>query len=498
MTSPSAPGTWIKPGFTLAIIVLGLLTILRILGLQFSAVELFFDESQYWAWAQEPAFGYVSKPPLLAWVIAVTGHVCGNSEACIRAPMPMFYFGTCLIVFAIARTLYDAKTACFAAISLALAPGISFSSRIVSTDVPLLFFWALALLAYVKLLGQSSWYWIVTLGVALGFGLLAKYAMAYFLLGTALAALFEPDARHLLRRPDLWIALAIALTLLAPNLWWNAEHHFATINEVENNLRGDGLKFNTGHALEFIASQFGVLGPILFGALLVAIVRVTALTLNRADRLMLAFAIPQLALITAVAWITRANGNWAATAFISGAIVAVALLVRVKARKWLTASIAMGVIAQVILLAADPFAARVHLRFGGDIYARTMGWRSFAEQTGALARKVGARSIVTDIHSETASLLYYWRDQPEQVFAWLNEPWPQDSFELNHPFTSATPQPILYVKACRSKVSLADYFRDVQPLGPIVAPSGPTSARYFEAYRLDGLRAEIRPREECD
>jgi 4-amino-4-deoxy-L-arabinose transferase-like glycosyltransferase len=498
MTSLLPSKIWTKPDIELAVILLGLLTAVRVIGLHFSVVDLFYDESQYWAWAQEPAFGYVSKPPLLAWIIAATDHVCGNSEACIRTPMPVFYFGTCLVVYAIASELYDARIGFFAAISLALAPGISFSSRIVSTDVPLLFFWTLALLAYVKLLTQRKWYWIVLLGVSLGLGLLAKYAMVYFVLGVALAAWLEEDARRLWRRSDPWIALLIALLLLAPNIWWNAEHHFATVGEVGNNIKGDGLKFNPVRALEFVASQFGVLGVILFAVLLAAIVRFASPKMSRADRLMLAFAIPPLALITAVAWITHANANWAATAFISGTIVATATLVQARAWKWLAASIAIGIVAQVLLLAGDPFAARAHLPVVGDVYSRTMGWRSFAEQTGALARSVGARSIVTDIHFETASLLYYWRNQPERIFAWLNEPWPQDSFELNHPFTSDTPQPILYVTACFNKVPLGDYFRDVEPLGRIVAPSGPRTAHFFEAYKLDGLRGDIKPRGRCD
>ncbi len=492
--APSSLKSRTTPGIGLTVVVLALLAAVRIVGLHFSAVDLFYDESQYWAWAQEPAFGYVSKPPLLAWVIAAADHLCGNGETCIRAPMPLFYFGTCLAVYAIARELYDARTAFFAAISLALAPGISFSSRVISTDVPLLFFWALALLAYVKLLAQEKWSWVVLLGLSLGLGLLAKYAMIYFLIGIALAACLDAGARRLLRKPALWVALLIALALLAPNIGWNAQHHFATVGEVGNNIKGDGLTFNPLRAVEFIGSQFGVLGPILFAALLIAIVRMAAPAIIRADRLMLAFAIPPLALITAVAWITHANANWAATAFISGAIVAVAVLVRAKAWTWLIASIAIGIVGQVALLAADPFAAKAHLPGIGDVYSRTMGWRSFAEQTGELARKVGARSIVTDIHFETASLLYYWRNQPEQIFAWRNGPQSQDSFELNHPFTSDTPQPILYVTACPNKVPLADYFRDVQPLGSIVAPSGPSTAHFFEAYRLDGLQRAIGPR----
>src|SRR5215510_13962117 len=132
------------PGLGLAVGLLAILTLIRLIGLWFSNVDLFFDEAQYWAWSREPAFGYFSKPPLLAWTIALAEHVCGGSEACIRAPAPLFYFGTSLVVYAIARQLYDSRIAFYAALTIALATGTAFSARIISTDVPLLFFWALA------------------------------------------------------------------------------------------------------------------------------------------------------------------------------------------------------------------------------------------------------------------------------------------------------------------------------------------------------------------
>ena len=109
------------PGLGLAVGLLAILTLIRLAGLSFSNVDLFFDEAQYWAWSREPAFGYFSKPPLLAWTIALAERVCGGSEACVRAPAPLFYFGTSLQVYATARALYDSRIAFNAALTIALA-----------------------------------------------------------------------------------------------------------------------------------------------------------------------------------------------------------------------------------------------------------------------------------------------------------------------------------------------------------------------------------------
>lgn len=104
--------------------ILAALTVSRLAGLVFSVVDLFYDEAQYWMWGQDLAFGYYSKPPLLAWLLAGTRQVCGNAEWCIRAPAPLFYGATSLAVYFTARLLYDERTGFWAALLTALTTGI--------------------------------------------------------------------------------------------------------------------------------------------------------------------------------------------------------------------------------------------------------------------------------------------------------------------------------------------------------------------------------------
>ena len=103
---PAASGTEPLPqSFWWLVAILAGLTVVRIVGLKFSAVEFFFDESQYWVWSKTPAFGYFSKPPLLAWIIHEADRICGDSEACLRAPAPLFHLGTCIVSYFVARML---------------------------------------------------------------------------------------------------------------------------------------------------------------------------------------------------------------------------------------------------------------------------------------------------------------------------------------------------------------------------------------------------------
>lgn len=485
-------------GLGLLVPVLLALTIVRLIGLKFSLVDLFVDEAQYWSWSRDLAFGYFSKPPLLAWTIALAEHVCGSSEACIRSPAPIIYFATSLVTYAAARVLYDERTAFWAALLCALAPGAVFSARIISTDVPLLLFWALALFGYLKLLADPHPRWGIVLGVALGLGLLAKYAMIYFLLGVALAAMFDRDARGLLRNRALWLGFVIALAVVLPNIVWNLANGFVTFKHVGENIENSSSGFNLLRMPEFLASQFVIFGPITSAVLLIAIARIRSSAITRADRLMLSFAIPPLALITAASLATNVYANWAATSFISASILAAATLVRDAAWRWLSASIAIGLVVQVALLAGDAVATQVGLPrgLGGDVYHRTLGWRTLGEISGRLAQKTGARSLASENRNVVAALAYYWRDQPQQILQWPSGGPAQ--FDLTRGVTAASPEPILLIAECPYPERLQRYYADVVALGRIDTSTGPTSQRSFVAFALSGHRGPIGALAPCE
>ena len=76
------------PGPSVLVVLLLAILAVRIIALAVSHAELFFDEAQYWAWGQEPAFGYYTKPPLIAWIIGATTSLCGDAPFCVRLPSP--------------------------------------------------------------------------------------------------------------------------------------------------------------------------------------------------------------------------------------------------------------------------------------------------------------------------------------------------------------------------------------------------------------------------
>jgi len=294
------------PGLGLAVGLLAILTLIRLVGLSFSSVDLFFDEAQYWAWSREPAFGYFSKPPLLAWTIALASASAAARGLHPRTSAALLFRHQPARLCDRASTLRQQDRLLRRAHNRACNRNrILGAHHLDRRAVAVLLGAGAARLCQAAQSGDLRWG--VTLGVALGLGLLAKYAMIYFLLGIAIATFIDRDARVLMRSRSLWLALPIALIIIAPNILWNVDNGLATFRHTGDNIQGGGIALDPLKGLEFIAAQFIVFGPIVFAVLLSAFTRIGSL--SREDRLMLVFALPPLVLVTATGFVTRSAGE---------------------------------------------------------------------------------------------------------------------------------------------------------------------------------------------
>ena len=97
----------------------------------------------------------------------------------------------------------------------------------------------------------------------------------------------------------------------------------SAIVHVKDNAGIDEPLFHPDAFLEFFGSQFAVFGPLLFAGLIVLASSPRTLAEPRA-RLLAAFALPTLAMMLAVSFLSRANANWAAPAFVSATVLVVA------------------------------------------------------------------------------------------------------------------------------------------------------------------------------
>ncbi len=473
-----------------ALICLGLLLLLRLFGLANAGTDLFFDEAQYWSWSQALDFGYFSKPPLIAWLIAGFGTMCGDSEFCIRAASPVLYALAAGLIYLTGRALYDERIGFWSAIVFATLPGISFSAGLISTDVPLLFFWTLALLAWINLQKGPSWSWALVLGTALGLGMMAKYAMVYFVLCAGVHMVVSERPRWMLRDVKGLTILALAALIVLPNILWNIDNGWITVSHTADNANWRGNLIKPLKMLEFAGSQFGVFGPILMAVLIGVAYGAARKGTNEMARTLLSFSLPIIALVTVQALLSRAHANWAATAYPAAAILVTATLLKNDFKRLFAASLGLHAIVLLAITVGAILAPGLYFPGRIDPFARVLGWRETAQSVrGALdGRSYG--TILTEDRLVTAEMLYYLRDESVPVRSWRPGDVPRDHFEFSRPFDGNAQDPVLLVSLRPNVRHVSDHFARAEPLTSQKVAAGPKSVRTVYLTALSGYKGK--------
>ena len=405
------------------------LTLYRGLVLATADIGLYVDEAYYWGWAQQLEWGYYSKPPMIAALIALTTSVCGNGVFCVKAGALLVYPISTWLVFRLGQVLFDARIGLWAAALFLLMPGVALSNLIISTDVLLLLFWAWAMLALVLALQTNAWRHWLMLGVACGLGLLSKYTMALFAPSALLAMLLVPAWRGQLFNPRLWLAALLALAILAPNILWNAQHGWPTFQHTAeiSNLEHAGLHWD--ELGEFLSGQLAVFGPISLILWLVALFKLPA---SRPKTLLVAFSLVFLLAISAQALLGRANANWAAPAFVAASVLLAAW--GVQHRRWLIAAMLLNMI---IMLGAYHYTQGaqwlgVEMTGKTDPFKRVRGWDQLAEQYAARQALAPQALLMSGDRDLLAQLGYHLRLHPDQIVSWNAGQGIRHQYDLMH------------------------------------------------------------------
>ena len=92
------------------------ITCLRIYSLYTSPIELSVDEAQYWDWSRNIEFGYFTKPPIIAWVIALSTTIFGNEEWAVRLCSPLIHLLIAIVLWGTSYIAFGGKAGRIAAL----------------------------------------------------------------------------------------------------------------------------------------------------------------------------------------------------------------------------------------------------------------------------------------------------------------------------------------------------------------------------------------------
>jgi 4-amino-4-deoxy-L-arabinose transferase-like glycosyltransferase len=237
--------------------------------------ELMPDEAQYHEWSQRLDWCYFSKGPAVALTIRAGTEMFGHGEFGVRFFAPILALATSLVLFALARRIYDERVATWAVVLANITPIFNAGGLLMTIDPLSIFFWTAALHSLWRALEKSpafSLWWPLS-GALIGCGFYAKWTNAMQLLSVLLLLLLTPRYRRELLRPGFYGMLATFVPFLLPIVRWQREHGWPTTMHLaaRGGLETEWWRIDWVSFGKFFGGQFAVYSPFIFAAMLVAL-----------------------------------------------------------------------------------------------------------------------------------------------------------------------------------------------------------------------------------
>ena len=190
-----------------------------------------------------PDFGYVDQPPLVPLIAAAT-QLFGISTWVLRLPATLVAIGLVLLCAAFARLLGGgSRAAVLAAVAAGIAPGIAGLSSHLTTSTFEPIAWTGAAFLLTRAVVHDRRSDLIWVGVLAGLAMEAKWGIAVWLVALGIGVIAIP-ARKILLWWQLWLGVAIAAALFAPNLIWQWQHGWPFFEVILPHL--DSQKNYTG------------------------------------------------------------------------------------------------------------------------------------------------------------------------------------------------------------------------------------------------------------
>ena len=389
-------------------------------------VEMLPEEAYYWTYSQHPALSYFDHPPMVAWVIRAGTTLLGNTELGVRIGMIALSLGSSLFLFLTSRIWFGQRVALGATLLFNLLPIFVTMGFLGMTDQPLVFFWLMTLYAISKALhAKRTVYWLIA-GLAFGAAMLSKYTAVLLAPSLLLFLLVSAPHRFWLRRPQLWMALGIALLVFSPVIVWNAQHDWASF--LFQSARTVGRQPHVlRNVSEFWLVQAGMLTPLVFALYVITVVcGIRRGWIQREDPWIfsMAFSLPLFLVFVLASFKTEVHVNWTAPAFLSLAPGAVAIFLEAikdprsqRARRWrVGAWLAFLSCIAVIIFGCSSLVWGFPKIFA---YDRVGGWRQLSQEVRTAKNELAARTgehpfVLGGDRYNLAAELGFYTDQPEE------------------------------------------------------------------------------------
>jgi len=368
--------------------LVAILTILRFLYAL--TLEAHPDEAYYVAWSRRLDYGYFDQPPLLAWLLAGFSWLLGSATLAIRVMPALLSAWASSYAFRLGRETCGGRVAFWAVAVMNVTPLFTAGAMLATMDTPMvLFLSGASYYFYLGLARGQTRFWALA-GLFTGLALLSKYVAALVVVSFFLFLLLS-EHRAWLKRRQPWLALLLALLVFSPQLAWNYAHGWVSFAFQWEHGLGAGRFPRWLGVPEYLVTQAGVVGPVLFGLFVAALVAVVRGWRREpaGRRFLWCLAIVPAGFFMCTSVVRRVEANWPCFAYVPGILLAVNVFEGWLggSRPWracwrLNWAWSAAVLGTLLLFIHVPF-----LQVRHDRGAEFFGWNALGAEAASLSRE---------------------------------------------------------------------------------------------------------------
>ncbi len=412
------------------------ISIFRIYYIFNGPLDLSPDEAHYWEWSRRLDISYYSKGPMIAYLIYIGTSIFGDTVFGIRIMAVLFSVLSSLFIYKLIKSMYDnVPLAVFGPLLFQVIPLYASFGIVFSIDSPFIFFWISSLYIFWLAIQKSETYlnqpssikpiyeykiWII-LGIFIGLGLLTKYTMAFFVL-CGLLFLLLTEKRNLLFTLKPYITLLTAFLVFSPIIIWNIQNDWLSLKHTAGHVGVlEGFRVSIRTFAEFIASQIGVITPIIFFLMMYSLIKPKKSDLRH--NFLFYFCIPIIAFFLLKSIQNKVQANWAMHGYITALVAFVVYYLDPKNNSIIDWKInikkkisILGIIIALIATVITHYPSLINLPAKLDPSSRLRGWSKLGHEVSIIHSSLAKKSeviIFSDSYQVSSQLAFYVEGNPK-------------------------------------------------------------------------------------
>jgi len=449
-----------------------LILFIAILSTLYNAyLPLHGDEAYYWMWSHHLQSGYYDHPPMIAYFIFLTNFI-SESEWGIRLVNVFSMSISALYIFKLSHEMFGEKVALNALIIFSSVILVHAGYILTTPDSPLILFWTLSLYyAYRAIFYGATKDYLLT-GVMLGLMMLSKYSAILFVFMLLIFIVLK--GRDIFLNRNFYFAVLVASIVVSPMLWWNYQNEWISFAFQLEHGSSKTFELYPNLFLEFFAGQFGIFSPV-FTAILFYFLVKERLYFKEEKLFFLSLSIITILLFFFYkSFFTRMELNYAAPAYIGGAILTAYIFERYK----LVRTFKVGLIIAITFTIIGRLGFLFYLEIVQD---RMYGNREAVQLLQTHSQK--GDSFYGDHLTIAAYLNYYLKERPETDVILESrfsqyDMWREDDFLKDGLVLTRDPE----------EVRLSALYNDIKLIDSITVKKGIKGEKTLYIYRVTNVK----------